>query len=375
MKRVADFENDFEKCDAVMKSTHYTELVSIGLSITENKPDRQSKLNVVILNKPLRYMEFIGNDTNCLNLHKAFTTLEREVLPYQIGFQNKINGKQITGVTLMAPQISRKPRVLTSFEAPYLLYHALASTSGEQAVILTQDCRLVFYNKDGITQTKSLLKKDRSRFKTNVSDIDVADDNSLLIVNSAAYVDGGGVYTFNKEGVQTGVIEMHWPRGAAYVADGEVAVLRESRGDMYLEIWKVTGKRGQTIKIRTDNAFCIAVNKVTHDIIVTYRTHVTAYRHPDLSVRWTYQGEGDGELTGAEGVCVDGWGRVMVADFDRRRVIVLSPEGEYITHFNTYYFMKDDGPHRLAVRGNDELVVSVFHVGEIHTLSIVDKIF
>ena len=413
LKRVVDFQNDFEKCDAAMKSTHYTELVGIGLRITENKPDRQSKFNMVILNKPLRYMEFIGNDTNCLNLHKAFTTLEREVLPYPIGFQNKINvkqvtgvtlmapqisrkatlerevlpyqigfqkkinGKQVTGVTLMAPQISRKPRVLTSFEAPYLRYHALASTSGEQAVLLTEDCRLVFYNKDGTTQTKSLLKKDRSRFKKNASDIDVTDDDSLLIVNSAAYVDGGGVYIFNKEGVQTGVIEMNRPLAAAYVADGELAVLEGSLGGTRLKIRKVTGKRGPKMKIKTDYAVRIAVNKVTHDIIVTYRTKVTAYRYPDLSVRWTYQGEGGGKLTGARGVCVDGWERVMVADCERRRVIVLSRDGEYITHFNTDYFMKDDGPHRLAVRGNDELVVSgltsVFHVGKIHILSIIDK--
>ena len=78
----------------------------------------------------------------------------------------------------------------------------------------------------------------------------------------------------------------------------------------------------------------------------------------DLSARWTYRGEGDGELTGAEGVCVDGWGRVMVADCERRRVIVLSPEGKYITYFNTDYFMKDVGPRRLAMREGDELVVT-----------------
>ena len=284
LKRVADFQNDFDKCDAVMKSTHYTELVGIGLRITENKPDRQSKLNEGIIHKPLRYMEFIGNDTNCLNLDKAFKTLEKEVSPYQVEFENKF-GKQVTGHTLMAPPIARKPRVVASFGTRCGIPCPVASTSCGEVVFPTSDGRLVFYNKDGTKQTKSLFKKDRSGFNTNGSDIDVADDNSLLIVNNASRDRGGGVYLFNKERVQTGVIEMDRPHAAAYVTDDEVAVLAGSLHDRYLEIWKVTGKRGQTIKIKTDNAFCIAVNKVTHDIIVTHNTGVTSYRYPDLSVR------------------------------------------------------------------------------------------
>ena len=360
LKRVADFQNDFDKCDAVMKSTHYTELVGIGLRITENKQDRQSKFNMGIINKPLKYMEFIGNDTNCLNLHKAFKTLEKEVSPYQVEFENKF-GKHVTGYTSTAPPVARKPRVVASFESPPLRSSALASTSGGHVVFPTSDGHLLFYKKDGTMQTKALLNKDRSQFTMiwwGASDIDVADDDSLLIVESAHRVCGGGMYLFNKEGVQTGVIEIDWPYAAAYVADGEVAVLAGSLPGVYLEIWKVTGTSIKTKRIKTDNAVCIAVNKVTHDIIVTHDDHVASYRYPDLSVRWTYRGEGDGKLTGARGVCVDGWGRVMVADCERRRVIVLSPEGEYVTHFNTDYFMKDDRPLRLAVRGKHELVVA-----------------
>ena len=377
LKRVVDFQNDFDKCDTAMKSTHYTELVSIGLSITENKPDQQSKLNEGIKYKPLRYMEFIGNDTNCLNLHKAFKTLEKEVSPYLVEVENKF-GKQVTGHTLMAPPIARKPRVVATFDTQSYQSCGVAATSGGQVVLLTRDHRLVFYNKDGTKQTKALLNKDRSQFTTFwgcLIGIDVADDDSLLIMNYTSLT-GGGVYLFNKERVQTGVIEMNWPQAAAYVADGEVAVLEGSPGDTYLEMWKVTGKRGQKIKINTDYAHCIAVNKVTHDIIVTHDDHVTAYMYPDLSVRWTYRGEGDGKLTGARGVCVDGWGRVMVADCERRRVIALSRDGEYITHFNTGYFMNDERPLLLAVRGMDELVVSKltsdFYAGNIHILSIVD---
>ena len=382
LKRVVDFQNDFDKCDAVMKSTHYTELVGIGLRITENKPDRQSKFNVGIIHKPLRYMEFIGSDTNCLKLHKAFKTLEKEVSPYQVEFENKF-GKQVTGHTLMAPPIARKPRVVASFDTQRWISCPVASTSCGEVVFPTSDGRLVFYNKDGTTQTKSLFKKDRSGFKTNGSDIDVADDDSLLIVNHVHHDCGGGVYLFNKERVQTGVIEMDRPHAAAYVTDGEVAVLAGSpvltgsQCDMYLEIWKVTGKRGQRIRINTDYAFHIAVNKVTYDIIVTHRTHVTAYRYPDLSVRWTYRGEGDGQLTDARGVCVDGWGRVIVADSERGRVIVLSPGGEYITHFNTDYLMKGDRQCRMAVRGKHELVVAgtidIFQNVNIYILTVVDK--
>ena len=378
LKRVADFQNDFDKCDAIMKSTHYTELVGIGLRITENKQDRQSKFNMGIINKPLRYMEFIGNDTNCLNLHKAFKTLEKEVSPYQVEFENKF-GKHVTGYTSTAPPVARKPRVVASFDAPPRS-SALASTSGEHVVFLTSDGRVLFYEKDGTTHTKALLNKDRSKFTMIwrwLSNIDVADDDSLLIVTDAPRARGGGVYLFNKEGVQTGVIEMDRSYAAAYVADGEVAVLAGSRGDMHLEIWKVTGKRGQKIKIETDYTNCIAVDKVTHDIIVTHVDCVTAYRYPDLSVRWTYRGEGDGELTTARGVCVDGWGRVMVADYKRRQVIVLSPDGEYITHFNTDYFMKNDRPSQLAVRGKDELVVAgsvgYFDTAKIYILTVVDK--
>ena len=204
------------------------------------------------------------------------------------------------------------------------------------------------------------------------SDIDVADDDSLLIVNCDSRYCFGGVYLFNKERVEMGEIEMDRPSAAAYVTDGEVAVLRGSRGDMYLEIWEVTGKPGKKIKIEIDYAVCIAVNKATNDIIVTHRTGVTAYRYPDLSVQWTYRGERDGKLVGASGVCVDGWGRVMVADQKRRRVIALSPEGEYITHFNTDYFMKNCAPLRLAVRESDELVI-FGSGGKIYILSIVYK--
>ena len=331
LKSRAELQNDFKKIDEALKSTHYTDSVNNSLQITENTPHRPSKLNEVILYKPLKYLEFSGKDTDCLNLDKAFKTLEKKVSICKLEFEKKF-GQYVTGHFWMAPPITCKSRVVS-----------VASTSGSGRQPL-HDGRLVFYNKVGTKQTKTLLNKDRSTFTISwwwPVDIEVADDDSLLIVNYGPRDNGGGVYLFNKEGVQTGVIEVNRPLAAAYVADGEVAVLAAS----LLEIWKVTGTRGQTIEIKMNISVCFAVNKITHDIILAHNDHVTAHRYPDLSVRWTYRGEGDGEVTGARGLCVDGWGTVMVGDSARRRVIVLSPEGEYITHFNTDYFMNDDRPH------------------------------
>ena len=379
LKSRADLQNDLKKIDEAIKLTYYTDSLNTSLRITKNTPHRPSKSNEVILDKPQKCLEFSGKDTDCLNLDKAFKTLDRKVSLCKLEFQNKF-GKHVTGHTLMAPPISHKPRVVTSFDARRWPPCPVALTSCGQVVSPTRDGRLVFYNKDGTTQTKSLLNKDRSQFQVSwwlPSDIDVADDDSLLIVTFDSHGGVGGVYLFNKEGVLTGVMKMDFAHAAAYVADGKVAVRRGFRGDDYLEIWKLTGATGLKIELKTDRAVGLAVNKVTHDIIVTHRTYVTAFMYPDLSVQWTYRGEGDGVLTDASDVCVDGWGRVMIADYGRRRVIVLSREGEYITHFNTDYFMENDAPVRLAVRGKDELVVSgsddVYVAWKIYILSIVDK--
>ena len=91
LKHVADLQNDVDKCNAAIKFTHYTEILNIGLRIKENTPYRPSQFKEGWLDKPLRYMEFIGKDTYFLNLDKAFKTLEKKVslchleLEYKLG--------------------------------------------------------------------------------------------------------------------------------------------------------------------------------------------------------------------------------------------------------------------------------------------------
>ena len=282
LKHVADLQSDVDKCNAAMSSTRYTELLNIGvtgLSITENTHYRPPQLNG-LFHKPLRHVQFIGKDTDCLNLDKAYQSMENKMYMCLEKIENNF-GNHITLCDLLAPPFSRKPHVVTSFHAPQSRLGAVASTSRGQLMFPTDDGRLVFYEIDGTTQTKSLLNKDRSSFKIGRHlpyDFALSDDDSILMVNFKSRDDGGGVYLFNKEGVQTGVIELDWPRAAAYVADGEVAVLTGLPGGMY-EIWKVTGNKRRKIKTDINVAQCITVNKPTGSIIVTHRTGVTTYRY------------------------------------------------------------------------------------------------
>ena len=84
LKHVADLQSDVDKCNAAIKSTHYTELLNFGLTglrITENTQYRPSQLKGGLFDKPLSHMQFIGKNTDCLNLDKAYQTIEKKISP------------------------------------------------------------------------------------------------------------------------------------------------------------------------------------------------------------------------------------------------------------------------------------------------------
>ena len=186
----------------------------------------------------------------------------------------------------------------------------------------------------------------------------------VIVTNFPSLVDGGGVYEYTADGRFTGrMIRVDRPRDAAALDNHHVAVLMRDRVNLFgcVDVYNImTGDVVSSTLNKTKLGYGehISVSPVTQEIIVTHTDGVTALSPDDLTPRWVYnfQQSGVGEPIVPLALCVDLAGRVLVSDWDTRRVLVLSTDGEYITTLNTDGLINSH-VDALAVTRQGQLVV------------------
>ncbi|XP_023932415.1 uncharacterized protein LOC112042305 [Lingula anatina] len=104
----------------------------------------------------------------------------------------------------------------------------------------------------------------------------------------------------------------------------------------------------------------ITVNSVNDNIVISDAgSHCVYVLSPtgDQLYQYGTQGRGDGQLWGPRGVCTDRRGHIFIADCFNRRIVALSPQGQFIRYIVT----EDDGlqsPMAVAINPAGQLVVA-----------------
>ncbi|XP_013381058.1 tripartite motif-containing protein 2-like [Lingula anatina] len=129
-----------------------------------------------------------------------------------------------------------------------------------------------------------------------------------------------------------------------------------------------SGQLLNTIPLRMcKNPVYITVNSLNDSIVILDIDCVKSCVHvlsPTGNQLYQYQygekgsdGSGDGQLGGLCGVCTDSYGQIFIADTINHRIVVLSPQGQFIRYIAT----EDDGlehPIALAINPAGQLVVA-----------------
>ena len=262
-------------------------------------------------------------------------------------------------------KIRNQPELIARFHTEQAWSVTTISADGRDCIVAEHDHRVSLYNKDG-KEIHDFRRppeiKEWSPFRVNA--YDGGEHPVVFVANNCSRDDGGGVYVYTADGRFTGkTISVDHPLAAAALDDRRVAVLVRDKGrfrgwvDMYdLE----TGTSNATSKdIAKDWTRHISVSPVTREIIVSHKEGVTALSPADLTPRWEYhcRADGAGQLYQPRGVCVDQAGRVMLGDWGRRLVVVLSEDGEFLTIISTDSFIKS-GPYGLTLTRHGQLVMS-----------------
>ena len=163
-------------------------------------------------------------------------------------------------------------------------------------------------------------------------------DDGILVSNFVRSGDGGGVIRYTHDGAfSRKVCELNFPRSVTRWR-GRVVVIGANDEAGYVDVYD--DKDGQVVhKDRKEDqalpkAAYVTNNPKTQDLIVTSRSGVTALRK-DLEHRWDFPGESTrhGQLTWVRGVSVCQDGHVLINDRDAGRVLVLSPDGEFVREY------------------------------------------
>ena len=339
---MTDLQSLIDKDDAIINSRQFVETVHKSQSLSPiNESQRITAIDVDEVENSLYCVTFIKANADLLDVDDILGTCET----HRLLLSSKFKESFVTYDGSTSQAIAHSPRLVRSFETDYNVAAAVTTSSGD-IVLACGFAGLVIYNNDGSRKASSLFAKPKGVFKWCISDVSIGNDDSLVLVNHASGKDGGGCYFYNADAENIGRILMDWGRSVAFIDQKEVAVTRLNRdGSGRLEIWKSNGEIVATTHGHNEgfmwNPRYVARNKRTGEVIVTHKGSVTAFSYPDLSPRWTYHGEGDKKLGIPQGVCVDSWGRVLVADCDtRRRVVFVIKDGAYITHFTTIHCMK-----------------------------------
>ena len=206
-------------------------------------------------------------------------------------------------------------------------------------------------------------------------------DENVFITNFASAENGGGVYLLEGNGTMSLKIKLDHPWSITSCDQCHLAVLtwdekNKGRVDVYcMDSLEMTS----TSRIDADvipSPRHVTVNNVTRDIIVTHLNGVTAFAYPNLCLRWLRQSWADYEFRNPQGVCCDKWGRILVADYGSRHVVILNSDGGYLTHLGTDHYM-DYPPFAIALNQKGQLVIASIDItgdksSHLHTVDYVD---
>ena len=315
------------------------------------------------LKQSLHIPQFQEGNFDKLNQNDMFGFCKKQNMLSISGAANTILNT-VTNNSLEQSMLLEEFQLFDSFNAGCLVYSTAVTPSG--------DIELACHAKGLITQneTKTVNRTQRNFTPGGVKkwsplDVTLCKDESLLIVNHALAKDGGGCFIVNRERTKAGRIPLDKPLSAACVNGVDAIVLRQSEGNRFcIEVRNMkTGKVMATTapKPQVHDAIMypqfITVHDVTGHILITHQGGVTSLSYPDLEVRWTYRGVSGKEVRDPRGVCVDSAGRILVADFGTRRVLILDGDGEYITAFRTKHLSRDP-PQSLALTKDGHLVIT-----------------
>ena len=194
-------------------------------------------------------------------------------------------------------------------------------------------------------------------------------DDGILVSNNARSGDGGGVMRYTHDGAfSRKVCENDFPRGVTRWR-GRVVVISANDERGYVDVYD--DKDGQLVRKdrKEDQALpqaeYVTVNPINDDLIVAYKSGVVALRE-DLEHRWDFPGESTrhGQLTWVAGVSVCQDGHVLINDRESGRVLVLSPDGQFVRE----YKMPSQDKYSLqglCVDENNNVHVINYHTGAV----------
>ena len=200
-------------------------------------------------------------------------------------------------------------------------------------------------------------------------------DDGILVSNYVISDDGGDVIRYTHDGAfSRKVCEHNFPRSVTRWR-GRVVVIGASDEAGHVNVYDDKDGLLELKQRKKDQALPQATyvtnNPKTQDLVVTYKSGVTALRE-DLEHRWDFPGESTrhGQLTWVRGVSVCQDGHVLINDRDAGRVLVLSPDGKFVReyrmpHQDEYYLQG------LCVDKNNNVHVIDHHTGAVFKFRLV----
>ena len=248
----------------------------------------------------------------------------------------------------------------------------IACTPTGELIVGRADSDAIIYDADN--KAKRTLMKPPNVTEWSPKYVSSMDDG-ILVSNNVRSGDGGCVMRYTHDGTFSHkVCECYAPRGVTRWR-GRVVVIGANDEAGYVNVYDDKDGLLELKQTKKDQALPLAAyvtnNPKTQDLVVTYKSGVTALRE-DLEHRWDFPGESTrhGQLTWVRGVSVCQDGHVLINDRDAGRVLVLSPDGKFVReyrmpHQDKYYLQG------LCVDKNNNVHVIDHHTGTMFKFRLV----
>ena len=248
--------------------------------------------------------------------------IKYDIYNYNIVDNNDI--KQLIGdiTTVESHRLHYKPR-------------GISCTPTGELIVGGNYSEAIIYDADH--KEKLSLMKPPNVTKWNPAHVSSMDDG-ILVSNCVSSGDGGCVMRYTHDGAfSRKVCEYDAPRAVTRWR-GRVVVVGANDEAGYVN--EYDDKDGQLVLKQTKKdqalpwAEYVTVNPMNDDLIVAYKSGVVALRE-DLEHRWDFPGESTrhGQLNWVTGVSVCQDGHVLINDCDAGRVLVLSPDGQFVREY------------------------------------------